>query len=51
VRCIAAGIYDDQEKLVAGLSISAPSSRLDDAWMSKLKQTAKQISVTLGHKP
>jgi DNA-binding IclR family transcriptional regulator len=51
VRCIAAGIYDDQDKLVAGLSISAPSSRLDDAWMSKLKQTAKQISVTLGHKP
>jgi DNA-binding IclR family transcriptional regulator len=51
VRCIAAGIYDDQDKLVAGLSISAPSSRLDDAWMSKLKQTAKEISVTLGHKP
>ena len=24
VRCMAAGIYDDQEKLVAGLSISAP---------------------------
>lgn len=50
VRCIAAGIYDDQDKLVAGLSISAPSGRLDDAWMSKLKETAQTISATLGHK-
>jgi hypothetical protein len=25
VRCMAAGIFDDQGKLVAGLSISAPS--------------------------
>ena len=50
VRCIAAGIYDDQDKLVAGLSISAPSGRLDDAWMSKLKETAQTISTTLGHK-
>jgi hypothetical protein len=31
VRCMAAGIYDDQGKLVAGLSISAPADRLDDA--------------------
>ncbi len=30
VRCMAAGIYDDQGKLVAGLSISAPADRLDD---------------------
>jgi DNA-binding IclR family transcriptional regulator len=50
VRCIAAGIYDDQNKLVAGLSISAPSGRLEDAWMSKLKETAQRISATLGHK-
>ena len=33
VRCIAAGIYDDTGKLVAGLSISAPSGRLQDAWI------------------
>lgn len=48
VRCMAAGIYDDQEKLVAGLSISAPSGRMEDEWLSKLKETARQISATLG---
>src|SRR5574337_1645093 len=29
VRCMAAGIVDDQGKLVAGLSISAPAARLE----------------------
>ncbi|MCX8519937.1 MAG: IclR family transcriptional regulator [Rhodoferax sp.] len=51
VRCMAAGIYDDQNKLVAGLSISAPSERLEDAWLAKLKDTAQQISRSLGHSP
>jgi DNA-binding IclR family transcriptional regulator len=50
VRCMAAGIYDDQNKLVAGLSISAPSGRLEDEWLPKLKETARHISEALGHK-
>lgn len=50
VRCMAAGIYDDQDKLVAGLSISAPSGRMEDNWLPRLKETARQISETLGHK-
>jgi DNA-binding IclR family transcriptional regulator len=50
VRCMAAGIYDDQDRLVAGLSISAPSERMEDGWLPKLKDTARQISETLGHK-
>jgi DNA-binding IclR family transcriptional regulator len=50
VRCVAAGIYDDQNKLVAGLSISAPSNQLDEGWLGKLQQTARQISQALGHK-
>ena len=49
VRCMAAGVYDDQGKLVAGLSISAPSDRLDEGWIEKLRQTADQISASLGH--
>lgn len=49
VRCMAAGIYDDQAKLIAGLSISAPADRLDDAWLSKLQTTARAISQALGH--
>ena len=48
VRCIAAGIYDDQGQLVAGLSISAPADRLDEGWLPKLKAAAHEISMTLG---
>jgi DNA-binding IclR family transcriptional regulator len=50
VRCMAAGIYDDQGKLVAGLSISAPADRLEEGWVDRLKQVAAQISATLGHR-
>jgi len=50
VRCIAAGIYDDQGKLLAGLSISAPADRLDEAWLPKLQVTAEGISQALGYK-
>lgn len=50
VRCMAAGIYDDQGTLVAGLSISAPAGRLEEEWLPKLQATASEISMTLGHK-
>ena len=49
VRCMAAGNYDDQSKLVAGLSISSPADRLDEAWLPKLQATAQRISASLGH--
>jgi DNA-binding IclR family transcriptional regulator len=51
VRCMAAGIYDDQGTLVAGLSISAPAGRLEEEWLPKLQATAREISMTLGYKP
>ena len=50
VRCMAAGIYDDQNKLVAGLSISAPADRLEEHWLPKLQATANEISAALGYK-
>ncbi len=50
VRCMAAGILDDQGQLVAGLSISAPADRLEEAWLDRLKATAAQISAALGHR-
>jgi IclR family transcriptional regulator, carbohydrate utilization repressor len=50
VRCMACGVFDDQGKLVAGLSISAPSGHLEERWLLKLKETAQNISETLGHK-
>jgi DNA-binding IclR family transcriptional regulator len=49
VRCIAAGIYDDTGKLVAGLSLSAPADRMQDNWLSHLNNTALLISQSLGH--
>ena len=51
VRCMAAGIFDDQAKLVAGLSISAPASRMDETWLAQLQATAQEISRTLGFNP
>ena len=51
VRCMAAGVYDDQSRLVAGLSISAPADRLDETWLQKLQATAAQISEALGFNP
>ncbi|MEI6025163.1 MAG: IclR family transcriptional regulator [Betaproteobacteria bacterium] len=49
VRCMAAGIYDDQSKLIAGLSISAPTDRLEESWLERLRATAEEISAALGH--
>jgi DNA-binding IclR family transcriptional regulator len=48
VRCIAAGVFDDQSRLVAGLSISAPAERMDEGWIPHLMATAKDISTALG---
>ena len=50
VRCMAAGIFDDQGKLVAGLSVSAPSDRLEEAWAERVRATAAQISAALGYR-
>jgi IclR family transcriptional regulator, carbohydrate utilization repressor len=49
VRCMAAVIYDDQNQLVAGLSISAPADRLEEHWLPKLQATANAISAALGY--
>ena len=50
VRCMAAVIYDDQNQLVAGLSISAPADRLEEHWLPKLQATANEISAALGYR-
>ncbi|MBS0293304.1 MAG: IclR family transcriptional regulator [Proteobacteria bacterium] len=49
VRCMAAGVLDDQGQLIAGLSISAPADRLDEDWLPKLQATAREISLALGY--
>lgn len=48
VSCIAAGIRDDEGKLVAGVSVSAPSDRLDEAWAPKVRSAAEHVSRAMG---
>jgi DNA-binding IclR family transcriptional regulator len=50
VSCIGAGIHDDEGRLVAGLSLSAPSNRIDRTWGPRVKEVADQISRALGHR-
>jgi DNA-binding IclR family transcriptional regulator len=50
VRCMAAGIFDDQDKLIAGLSISAPADRIEEGGLARVKDTAALISSALGHR-
>jgi DNA-binding IclR family transcriptional regulator len=49
VSCLGAGIYNDEGRLVAGLSVSAPSDRLNKAWATQVRQTAEKISRAIGH--
>ncbi len=48
VSCMAAGIYDDSHQLIAGLSISAPSNRVQEQWLEMLRQAAQDISCAMG---
>jgi DNA-binding IclR family transcriptional regulator len=50
VSCIGAGIYNDEGKLVAGLSVSALSDRLDKAWAPRVRETAERISRAIGYR-
>lgn len=50
VRCMAAAVRDDAGRLIAGLSISAPSDRLKDEWLEDLIATANNISAVLGYR-
>ena len=49
VSCIGAGILNDEGRLIAGLSVSAPSDRLDRGWAEQVKGTAITISRAMGH--
>ena len=49
VSCMAAAILDDTGKLVAGLSLSAPTERMQDDWLKSLKDTAMQFSKSWGY--
>ena len=48
LSCIGAGIYNDEGRLVAGLSVSAPSDRLKKDWAQNVLRTAEEISRAIG---
>lgn len=49
VSCYGVGIYNVEDKMIAGLSISAPTERLNPAWQTLLLKTSQTISNALGH--
>jgi len=51
VSCVGAGIYGDDGRLVAGLSVSAPCERFSKSWAAQVKQTAERISRAIGFRP
>ncbi len=50
VSCIGVPVRDAHGIMVAGLSISAPSDRIEDAWAERVRSTARQISTALGYR-
>ena len=49
VSCIGAGIRDHEGHLIAGLSVCAPTDRLDLGWAPRVHDTAERISRALGY--
>lgn len=50
LKCLAAPIRDDEGKLVAGLSVSAPTDRHRPEWSGLIQQAASEISTALGYR-
>ena len=50
LACVGAGIFNDEGRIVAGLSVSAPSDRLRPEWAENVRRTADEISRAMGFK-
>jgi len=51
VRCVAAGVRDDNGQLIAALSLSTPADRMKPQWGPLIKETAERVSRSIGHRP
>ncbi len=54
-RCVAAPLYSYDNKIIAAISITGPSLRIDDGKLDQLRQlvieTAQTVSLQLGYNP
>jgi DNA-binding IclR family transcriptional regulator len=51
VGCIGAVVRDHTGEVVAGLSVSAPMERREDAWAPRVVDAARELSERLGYRP
>ncbi len=49
LKCVAAPIHDDEGRIVAALSVSAPADRHDPQWAALVRQAADGASHALGY--
>lgn len=49
LRCVAAGVRDDEGQLVAGISLSAPAERFTPDWAPLVRTAANEISQAIGY--
>jgi DNA-binding IclR family transcriptional regulator len=51
VGCIGTLVHDGAGEVVAGLSISAPMDRRQDAWIPLIREAGRRLSERLGYMP
>ncbi len=49
VGCIGVPIRDSSGHIIAGISVSAPIERREEAWIPVVKQAGEKLSTRLGH--
>ena len=49
LKCVAAPIHDEDGKVIAALSVSAPADRHDPEWADLVRRTADAVSSALGY--
>lgn len=49
LKCVAAPIHDDEGRIVAALSVSAPADRHAPEWAAQVRRTADAVSHALGY--